>query len=55
MNYTLSVKHPFTLNPPSDHAQVPKVVSSRQAVHVLTPLFRFLSLVKHSMAYLSCK
>jgi hypothetical protein len=55
MNCTLSVTHPHTLVLPSDHAQVSKVVSSRQAVHVLTPLFRFLSLVKQSMAYLNCK
>jgi hypothetical protein len=55
MNYTLSVTHPHTLLLPSDHAQVSKVVSSRQAVHVLTPLFRFLSLVKHSMPCLNCK
>jgi len=53
MNYTLSVTYPHTLVLPSDHAQVSKV--SRQAVHVLTPLFRFLSLVKQSMAYLNCK
>lgn len=55
MNYILPVTHPHSLFLPSDHAQVSKVVSSGQVVHVLTPLFRFLSLVKQSMAYLNCK
>jgi len=55
MNYILPVTHPHTLFLPSDHAQVSKAVSSGQVVHVLTPLFRFLSLVKQSVAYLNCK
>jgi len=55
MNYILPVTHPHTLFLPSDNAQVSKAVSSGQVVHVLSPMFRFISLVKQSTAYLNCK